>query len=199
MANNGQTCHNQTRVLAPRARYEDVVAALREAIAAFRVGDPADPNTDVGPLITAAQRTRVEGFIAAGRAEGARLVFGGGRAGRDRGYFVEPTLFADVDNGMTIAREEIFGPVVVVIPYDSVDDAVAIANDSDYGLSGSVWGPDPEQAMAVARRVESGNVAVNQHRLDLAGPFGGLKQSGLGREYGLEGIDAYTEPQTIPY
>jgi aldehyde dehydrogenase (NAD+) len=198
MANNGQTCHNQTRVLAPRRRHADVVDVLREAIAALRVGDPSDPDTDVGPLISEAQRTRVEGYIAAGRAEGARLVLGGDRAGRDRGYYVAPTVFADVDNAMTIAREEIFGPVVAVIPYDTVDDAVAIANDSDYGLSGSVWGPDPEQATDVARRIESGNVAVNQHRLDLAGPFGGVKDSGLGREYGLEGIDAYVELQTIP-
>jgi betaine-aldehyde dehydrogenase len=199
MANNGQTCHNQTRVLAPRARYDDVVEALREAIGAFVVGDPADPETDVGPLISEAQRARVEGYVAKGRAEGARLVLGGGRAGRTRGYFVAPTLFAGVDNAMTIAREEIFGPVVAVIPHDGEDDAVAIANDSDYGLSGSVWGPDEEHAKAVARRVHSGNVAVNQHRIDLGGPFAGVKQSGLGREYGLEGIDAYVEVQAIPY
>ena len=199
MANNGQTCHNQTRVLAPRARYDDVVDALRTAIGAFAVGDPADPETDVGPLISEAQRARVEGYIAKGLAEGARLVLGGGRPGRARGYFVEPTLFAGVDSAMTIAREEIFGPVVAVIPYDDEDDAVAIANDSDYGLSGSVWGPDPDHAKAVARRVRSGNVAVNQHRIDLGGPFAGVKQSGLGREYGLEGIDAYVEVQAIPY
>ena len=199
MANNGQTCHNQTRVLAPRARHDEVVEALREAIGAWRIGDPADPDVEVGPLISEAQRARVEAYIETGRAEGARLVLGGDRAGRDRGYFVAPTLFAGVDNAMTIAREEIFGPVVAVIPYDSVDDAVAIANDSDYGLSGSVWGPDPDRAMNVARRIESGNVAVNQHRLDLAAPFGGLKSSGLGREYGLEGIDAYVELQTIPH
>jgi aldehyde dehydrogenase (NAD+) len=199
MANNGQTCHNQTRVLAPRARYDDVVEALREAIGAFVVGDPADPETDVGPLISEAQRARVEGYVAKGRAEGARLVLGGGRAGRTRGYFVAPALFAGVDNAMTIAREEIFGPVVAVIPHDGEDDAVAIANDSDYGLSGSVWGPDEEHAKAVARRVHSGNVAVNQHRIDLGGPFAGVKQSGLGREYGLEGIDAYVEVQAIPY
>jgi aldehyde dehydrogenase (NAD+) len=199
MANNGQTCHNQTRVLAPRARYDEVVDALREAIGAFVVGDPADPETDVGPLISEAQRSRVERYVATGRAEGARLVLGGGRAGRARGYFVEPTLFAGVDNAMTIAREEIFGPVVGVIAYDDEDQAVAIANDSDYGLSGSVWGPDPEHAKAVARRIRSGNVAVNQHRIDLGGPFAGVKQSGLGREYGLEGIDAYVDVQAIPY
>jgi aldehyde dehydrogenase (NAD+) len=198
MANNGQTCHNQTRVLAPRDRHDEVVEALRTAIGTLRVGDPADPDTDVGPLISAVQRARVEGYIAKGREEGARLVLGGGRP-RDRGWFVEPTIFGDVDNAMTIAREEIFGPVVAVIPYDDEDHAVVIANDSDYGLSGSVWGPDTAHAKDVARRIRSGNVAVNQHRLDPGGPFGGFKQSGLGREYGLEGIDAYIEVQSIPY
>ena len=145
------------------------------------------------------QRRRVEDYIAKGREEGARLVLGGGRPERARGYFVEPTIFADVESRMTIAREEIFGPVVAVIPYDDEDHAVAIANDSDYGLSGSVWGPDVEHAKDVARRVRSGNVAVNQHTLDPGGPFGGFKQSGIGREYGLEGIDEYVEIQSIPY
>jgi betaine-aldehyde dehydrogenase len=199
MANNGQTCINQTRILAPIEDYDTVVDGLRETIGAFRVGDPADPAVDVGPLVSAAQRERVEGYIAKGRAEGARLVLGGGRGGHDRGYFVQPTLFAEVSNAMTIAREEIFGPVVAVIPYDGEDEAVAIANDSDYGLSGSVWGPDAEHAKDVARRIRSGNVAINQHTLDLGGPFGGFKQSGIGREYGLEGIDAYVEVQSIPY
>jgi aldehyde dehydrogenase (NAD+) len=199
MANNGQTCINQTRVLAPRRRYADVVEALREAIGAFQVGDPADTDTDIGPLISDAQRQRVEGYIAKGRAEGARLGLGGARPELDRGYFVQPTIFADVDNTMTIARQEIFGPVVAVIAYDDEDNAVAIANDSDYGLSGSVWGPDPEHAKDVARRIRSGNVAINQHTLDPGGPFGGFKQSGLGREYGLEGLDAYVEIQSIPY
>ena len=199
MVNNGQTCVNQTRVLAHRDRYDDVVEALREAIGAFEIGDPADPSVYIGPLVTDVQRERVEGYIAKGRDEGARLVLGGGRPDRDRGYFVEPTIFADVDNRMTIAQEEIFGPVVAVIPYGDEDEAVAIANDSNYGLSGSVWGPDVEHAKEVARRVRSGNVAINQHTLDIGGPFGGFKQSGLGREYGLEGIDEYVEIQSIPY
>jgi aldehyde dehydrogenase (NAD+) len=199
MANNGQTCINQTRVLAPIDVYRTVVEALRETIGAFEVGDPADPAVDVGPLISDVQRARVEGYIAKGCDEGARLVLGGGRGGHDRGYFVEPTIFADVDNTMTIAREEIFGPVVTVIPYEDEDDAVTIANDSDYGLSGSVWGPDAEHAKDVARRIRSGSVAINQHTLDLGGPFGGFKQSGVGREYGLEGIDEYVEVQSIPY
>jgi aldehyde dehydrogenase (NAD+) len=199
MANNGQTCINQTRVLAPLEAYGTVVEALRETIGAFEVGDPADPAVDVGPLTSDVQRARVEGYIAKGCDEGARLVLGGGRGGYDRGFFVEPTIFADVDNTMTIAREEIFGPVVTVIPYEDEDDAVAIANDSDYGLSGSVWGPDAEHAKDVARRIRSGSVAINQHTLDLGGPFGGFKQSGVGREYGLEGIDEYVEVQSIPY
>jgi len=199
MSNNGQTCMNQTRVLAHRSRYSEVVDALAEAIGAFVVGDPADPAVDVGPLVSAAQRDRVEDYVATGIREGARLVLGGARPDLPRGWFVAPTLFADVDNGMTIAREEIFGPVVTVIPYDDEADAVAIANDSDYGLSGSVWGPDTQQALEIARRIRSGNVAVNQHVLDLAGPFGGFKQSGLGREYGREGIDEYVELQSIPY
>ena len=127
-------------------------------------------------------------------------MLGGERpAALERGYFVEPTIFADVENTMTIAREEIFGPVVSVIAYDDEDHAVAIANDSIYGLSGSVWGPDAEHAKDVARRIRSGNVAVNQHTLDPAGPFGGFKQSGVGRENGVEGIDAYVELQCIPY
>ena len=198
MRNSGQACINQTRVLAPRRRYDAVVEALTAAIGAFRVGDPEDPATVVGPLVSAAQRERVMSYIEAGRCEGARLVLGGGRPrGHDHGYFVEPTVFADVDNRMTIAREEIFGPVVAVIPYDGDEAAVAIANDSDYGLSGSVWSADPERARQVAKRLRTGNVGVNQFMLDIAGPFGGFKRSGLGREYGLEGIDEYVELQQV--
>jgi aldehyde dehydrogenase (NAD+) len=199
MRNNGQTCTNATRVLAHRERYAEVVEALQEQIGAFRIGDPADPDVFIGPLVSDVQRERVEGYIAKGLQEGARLVLGGDRPDRERGYFVEPTIFADVDNRMTIAQEEIFGPVVSVIPYDDEDDAVAIANDSRYGLSGSVWGADAEHAKDIARRIRSGNVAVNQHSLDPAGPFGGFKQSGLGRENGVEGIEAYVEIQTIPF
>ncbi len=199
MRNNGQTCTNQTRVLAHRERYADVVEALREAVDAFQVGDPDDPDVFIGPLVSATQRERVEGYIATGVSGGARLVLGGGRPDRERGYFVEPTIFADVENTMKIAREEIFGPVVSVIPYDDEAHAIAIANDSSYGLSGSVWGPDAEHAKDIARQIRSGNVAINQHTLDPAGPFGGFKQSGLGRENGIEGIDAYVELQCIPY
>ena len=163
MRNSGQACINQTRVLAPRGRYEAVVEALAATIGAFVVGDPADPDTVVGPLISEAQRERVEGYIASGRRAGARLVVGGGRPSEhERGYFVEPTIFADVDNRMTIAQEEIFGPVVAVIPYTGEDEAVAIANDSAYGLSGSVWSGDAERALRVARRLRTGNVGLNQ-------------------------------------
>ena len=152
----------------------------------------------IGPLVSEVQRDRVEGYVAAGVHEGARLVLGGDRPDRDRGYFVEPTIFADVENTMRIAQEEIFGPVVSVIPYDDEDHAIAIANDSSYGLSGSVWGPDAEHAKDIARRIRSGNVAVNQHTLDPAGPFGGFKQSGLGRENGVEGIDVLRRAPVHP-
>jgi aldehyde dehydrogenase (NAD+) len=198
MRNSGQACINQTRVLAPRGRYEAVVEALAATIGSFVVGDPADAGTVVGPLISEAQRERVERYIASGRRAGARLVLGGGRPSEhERGYFVEPTVFADVDNRMTIAQEEIFGPVVAVIPYSGEEEAVAIANDSPYGLSGSVWSGDAERAERVARRLRTGNVGVNQFMLDIGGPFGGFKHSGLGREYGLEGIDEYVELQQV--
>jgi aldehyde dehydrogenase (NAD+) len=198
MRNNGQRCINQTRVLAPRRKYDAVVAALAAEINAFPVGDPTDLATVVGPLITEAQRQRVEGYIASGRDAGARLVLGGGRPKQfERGYFVEPTVFADVHNDMMIAQEEIFGPVVAVIAYEGDDEAIAIANQSSYGLSGSVWSDDPERARRVARRVRTGNIGVNQAMLEIGGPFGGFKRSGVGREYGVEGIDGYVELQQL--
>ena len=198
MMNNGQACVAQTRVLAPRSRYAEVVDALVDAVAAVKVGDPFDPTTGIGPLVAERQRTRVEGYIAKGQDEGAKVALGGGRpAGLDRGWFVEPTVFVDVDNGMTIAREEIFGPVVAVLPYDDVDDAVAIANDSEYGLAGSVWSADTDRATDVARRVRTGIISINGFTLDFNCPFGGFKSSGLGRELGPEGLSAYLEPKTI--
>ena len=152
----------------------------------------------MGPLISEAQRERVEGYIASGRREGARVVLGGGRPQEhERGYFVEPTVFADVDNGMTIAQEEIFGPVVAVIPYADEAEAIAIANDSVYGLSGSVWSGDEEHGRRIAARIRTGSIGVNVSMLDIGGPFGGFKRSGLGREYGLEGIDEYVELQQL--
>jgi betaine-aldehyde dehydrogenase len=196
--NNGQVCVNQTRILAPRRRYDEIVEAFTEGYRALAIGDPADPGTDVGPLIHGQHRDRVEGYIRAGHDEGARLTIGGGRPeGLDRGFYVEPTIFADVDNGMKIAQEEIFGPVLAIIPYDGEDQAVAIANDSPFGLSGTVWGPDPEHAATIARRVRTGNIGVNLFMLDFAAPFGGFKESGIGREYGPEGIAAFTEIQSV--
>ena len=196
--NNGQVCVNQTRILAPRDRYDEVVEAFTEGYRALTIGDPMDMATEVGPLIHADHRDRVEGYIRAGRDEGARLTVGGSRpSGFDRGFYVEPTVFADVDNGMRIAQEEIFGPVLAIIPYGDEDDAVAIANDSIFGLSGTVWGSDPERAAGVARQVRTGNIGVNLFTLDFAAPFGGFKQSGIGREYGPEGISAFTEIQAL--
>ncbi len=196
--NNGQACVAQSRILASRDRYAEVVDRLSEAVGALTVGDPADPATEVGPLVAERQRARVEGYLASGREEGARVVVGGGRpTGLDRGWYVEPTVFADVDNSMRIAQEEIFGPVVAVIAYHDVDHAVAIANDSPYGLSGSVYGADVEAATEVAGRVRTGSSTVNGFMLEFGCPFGGFKSSGLGRELGPEGLEAYLEYQSI--
>jgi betaine-aldehyde dehydrogenase len=196
--NNGQACVAQTRILASRSRYAEVRDALAETVGAFRVGDPLDPETQCGPLVAERQRDRVEGYIAKGKSEGATLVVGGGRpAGIDKGWFVEPTLFADVDNSMTIAQEEIFGPVLSLIPYDSEEDAVAIANDSNYGLSGTVWTADVEKGIDVARRVRTGTYTVNGFGMDFGSPFGGFKSSGVGRELGPEGLAAFLEDKTI--
>ncbi len=197
-ANNGQVCTAQTRVLVSRARHDEVVGTLTTAIEAMRVGDPAEESTDLGPLIARRQRDRVEGFIAAGREAGARVVTGGGRPGHlDRGWYVAPTLFVDVDNTMAIAQEEIFGPVVCVIAYDDVDHAVALANDSRYGLYGSVWTSDVEYGMQVARRVRVGNFSVNGAWGAADAPFGGLKASGFGRELGPAGLRAFVEEKSI--
>lgn len=197
MLNNGQACYNATRILAPRSRYNDVVDGLAGFAGALKVGDALDPETHVGPMASAAHRDRVESYIAIGKTE-ARLVAGGGRPkATNRGWFVEPTIFADVSNNDRIAREEIFGPVLSVIPYDGEDDAVRIANDSDFGLGGSVWSADSAHALDVARRVESGTVGVNGYMPSLGAPFGGIKASGLGREFGPEAIGAYQNTKSI--
>jgi aldehyde dehydrogenase (NAD+) len=194
----GQVCTAQTRILAPRARYDEIVEAFAEHIAALAVGDPADPDTVVGPLITRAHRERVERYIRAGCEEGASLRVGGRRpAHLDRGWYVEPTLFADATNAMRISREEIFGPVAAVIPHDGLEDAVAIANDSPFGLSATVWSEDRDAALKVARRVRSGHVCLNAYIVDADAPFGGYKDSGIGREMGVEGMDAYVELKSI--
>ncbi|MFE0633397.1 aldehyde dehydrogenase [Streptomyces sp. NPDC058864] len=199
LANNGEACILQTRILAPRGRYEEVVSALKEMVESLKVGDPSEPDTFIGPMIRRDQQQRVIDYIELGIEEGARLVTGGPRvpAGLEKGNYVTPTVFADVDNGMRIAQEEIFGPVLVVIAYDDEDDAVRIANDSDYGLSGGVWSADPERALAVARRLRTGTVTVNGSPMSFDGPFGGYKASGIGREYGSVGLTGYVEHKTI--
>ncbi|HEX4431627.1 MAG TPA: aldehyde dehydrogenase [Frankiaceae bacterium] len=199
LMNNGQACIAQTRILAPSSRYNEVVDALAAKVGALKVGSALDATTEIGPLVANRQRDRVLGYIEKGKEQGARVVTGGGRpADQDRGWFVSPTVFADVDNHMTIAEEEIFGPVLSVISYDGPDDAVRIANDTTYGLSGAVYGEDVGQATDVARRLRTGTVAVNNMSpMDFAAPFGGFKQSGLGRELGPEGLQAYLEYKTI--
>jgi acyl-CoA reductase-like NAD-dependent aldehyde dehydrogenase len=196
--NSGQVCYSCTRILAPRSRYDEVVEAIVEKMRLGAVGDPMSEATVYGPLVASRQRDRVEGYIAAGRAQGARVALGGGRpADLERGWFVEPTVFDHVSNDMKIAREEIFGPVLSVIPYDGEDEAVAIANDSEYGLGGSVFSADPTRGLAVARRIETGTVGVNGYGIKLDAPFGGVKSSGLGRELGPEGFAAYVQYKSI--
>jgi betaine-aldehyde dehydrogenase len=198
MLHNGQLCNNPTRVLLPRARREEYVDALVTAVASFTVGDPFDPATVIGPVISSAQRARIEGYIAGAKHDGARVLTGARRpVGHDRGYYIEPTLFDHVDSQLRIAREEVFGPVVVIIDYNDEAEALRIANHSDYGLSGNVWSPDETRALSVARRVRSGNVGINGNYVDWAVPFGGMKQSGCGRELGYAGLDAFHETQAI--
>jgi betaine-aldehyde dehydrogenase len=198
MMNNGQACAAQTRILAPRGRYDEVVEGLVAAIRSVQVGDPMDPMTFIGPLVAERQRKRVEGYIALGKEEGARIAIGGGRpAGLSRGWYVEPTLFTNVDNHMRIAREEIFGPVLVVIPYDGEADALRIANDSEYGLAGSVWTTDVAHGIEVAKRVRAGTYTVNGFTMEFSAPFGGYKCSGIGRELGPEGLSAFLESKSI--
>ena len=199
LMNSGQACAAQTRILASRKRYGEVVDALAEMVGGLAVGDPADPTVDIGPLAARRQQERVASYIALGQQEGARLAAGGDGMppGQDRGWYVRPTVFAEVDNRMRIAQEEIFGPVLVVVPYDDVDDAVRLANDSDYGLGGSVWTTDRDAGMDVARRVRTGTIGINGYAMDFAAPFGGYKASGVGREFGPEGISHYVEHKPI--
>jgi len=197
LLNNGQACYNGTRILAPKSRYAEVVEALAGLASSLVIGDALDPATHVGPMATSAHRDKVESYIAIGRQEG-RLVAGGGRPkGINHGWFVEPTIFADVDNSARIAQEEIFGPVLAVIPYDGDAEAARIASDSQFGLGGSVWSKDGERALAVARKVESGTMGVNGYMPSLGAPFGGIKASGLGREFGPEAIAAYQNVKSI--
>ncbi len=198
--NAGQTCIAWTRMLVPRADQDRVVAKVKTAAETFALGDPLDPgHMGLGPLISATQRDRVRGYINKGIEEGATLVTGGAEApeGFETGYYVKPTVFADVRNDMTIAQEEIFGPVLSVIPYDSVDDAVDIANDTIYGLHAGVFGPDVESASQVARRIDAGQVDINGQKFNPVAPFGGYKQSGTGRELGAYGLDEYLEVKAL--
>ncbi|MFI7703504.1 aldehyde dehydrogenase [Nonomuraea sp. NPDC049480] len=197
LMNNGQACVAQTRILASRNRYDEVVEAVANMVGSQPVGDPADPATGVGPLVAKRQQHRVEGYIKIGMDEGAKVVTGGLNRPYDRGWYVSPTVFAGVTNDMRIAREEIFGPVLAVIPYEDEADAVRIANDSDYGLAGTVWTADTERGMEVARQVRTGTYGVNCFMLETNAPFGGYKASGVGRELGPEGLQAYLEYKSI--
>jgi acyl-CoA reductase-like NAD-dependent aldehyde dehydrogenase len=196
---SGQVCGAHTRALVPRSRYAEALDAIGATAAAVPYGDPHDPAVVVGPLVAERQRERVEGYVRLAVEEGARLVTGGARPGHlPRGWYVQPTILGDVDNGMRVAREEIFGPVLCVIPYDDEDEAVRIANDSRYGLSGGVWSGDDARALGVARRVRTGSIAVNGSYPPFPlVPFGGFKESGLGRELGPEGLANFLEPRSI--
>jgi acyl-CoA reductase-like NAD-dependent aldehyde dehydrogenase len=195
---SGQVCSSLTRIIVSRRRHDDLVAALAEAFSQVRVGDPFDPDTQMGPLVSSRQRDRVEGYIAQGVEQGAILATGGGRPkDLDRGYYVEPTVFGNVDNSSTIAQEEIFGPVLTVIPADNEDHAVALANESIYGLNASVFTHDVDRARQVARRLRSGTVGHNAFRTDFSIAFGGFKRSGIGREGGIEGLLPFLETKTV--
>lgn len=199
MRNTGQSCNALTRMLVHRDSYEEAVSLAAESAAKYVPGDPTDESTRMGPLVSEAQLEKVRGYIALGVEEGARLVTGGPEAvkGRESGYYVEPTVFADVRNDMRIAQEEIFGPVLVMIPYDTVEEAVEIANDTVYGLNAAVWSGDPEQGMAVARRLRAGQIEFNGGALNPRAPFGGYKRSGNGREWGLAGLEEFCELKAV--
>ena len=201
MLYSGQMCESGTRLLVPSAIYDTVVERLVARARTIKLGDPASFDTDMGPVISAEQRDRILAYVEAGKAEGARVALGGGVPGGpefERGFWVEPTIFADVSNDMRIAREEIFGPVLSVLRYDTVDEAIAIANDCEYGLSAGVWGGDYEAAMDVGERLRAGTVWINNwHMVTPDLPFGGYKQSGLGREVGPDALDEYTEAKHV--
>ncbi|MGI5423859.1 aldehyde dehydrogenase [Streptomyces sp. CA-179760] len=195
--NNGQICTLKTRLVVPANLQDEFIDRLNGMIDTMTIGDPRDKETQIGPLVSERQRTQVEGYIKAGLAEGGRLVRGGGRPDVDRGWFVEPTVFADVDQDATIAQREIFGPVVSVIPYADEQEAIEIANNSTYGLNGAVFTTDIDRGLEVARRMETGTVELNGSSAGFQAPMGGVKYSGLGREFGPEGIDPFVELKSI--
>ncbi len=198
MQNSGQTCSAWTRMLVPRQRQPEVIELAKSQLAKLTLGDPFDAKTRLGPLASAGQRATVLSYIEQGRKEGAELVAGGDRpASLPRGFFVEPTVFANVDNRMTVAQEEIFGPVLTIIPYDTQDEAVSLANDSTYGLAGGVWAGTPERALQVARRLRTGQVDINGGRFNPLAPFGGYKKSGIGRELGPRALDEFFQTKAI--
>lgn len=197
--NSGQTCTALTRMLVPASRKDEAVELARKVAEAFTVGDPLGGSAKLGPLISDIQRERVRSYIQKGIDEGATLVTGGVEApeGLDKGYYVRPTIFADVTNDMTIAQEEIFGPVLSIIAYEDEDDAVRIANDSMYGLAGGVWSADKDRAIGVARRIRAGQIDINGGRFNAMAPFGGYKQSGNGRELGKQGLEEFLETKSM--
>lgn len=197
--NNGQACIAQTRILVPFDLHDRFVAELVAVVNSMKIGNPADPETFIGPLVSKRQQERVLGYIQLGLAEGATLATGGlgMPEGIIQGSFVRPTVFSNANNSMRIAREEIFGPVVCVIPYAGINEAVALANDSPFGLSGGVWTADEAMGTEVARQIRTGTIAVNGHIPDFLAPFGGFKQSGIGREFGEQGLSHYVEHQSV--
>jgi aldehyde dehydrogenase (NAD+) len=198
MQNSGQTCSAWTRMLVPRARHDEAVEMAKAQLAKLTLGDPFDKNTRLGPLASATQRDTVLDYIEKGKKEGATVVAGGGKpAHLATGFYVEPTIFANVDNRMTVAQEEIFGPVLSIIPYDSEAEAIAIANDSQYGLAGGVWAGTQERALEVARQLRTGQVDINGGRFNVLAPFGGYKKSGIGREIGPLAIEEFFQLKSI--
>ncbi len=196
--NNGQTCYLSSRILAPRSRYHEIVDAVAALADSLAVGDPLDPGTEVGPVVSSRQRDRVLNYISVGKGSGAKLIAGGSvPEDQPRGWFVSPTVFADVDNADRLAREEIFGPVLTISEYQTDAEAIAIANDSEFGLAGTVWSADSDRATNIARAVRTGSIGINDYQLDMRAPFGGIKASGIGRELGPEGLESYRTLKSI--